>query len=120
MTKEYPLYPSLPEEGQKEAQQLIDWFKEKLKKSAEEVLSDFYCKIMPYAETDSWTNFRNELLDGFRNYGNRKIQAEYDFKEIRQAIFTEYRDEIIQDLNQDLVKEVEDLKRTIEIIGRNR
>ncbi|MDD3927130.1 MAG: hypothetical protein PHT33_10795, partial [bacterium] len=59
-------------------------------------------------------NFRNELLSGLQNYGNRKIQAQYDFGRIRKAIFEEFRDEIIADLNQDLLQEIEDLKGQLE------
>jgi hypothetical protein len=111
MEEQYPLYPELSEEGKKEAQLIIDAFKEKLKKVADEVISEFYCDVAMYIESDAWANFRNQLLDGFKNYDNRKIQGEYDFEKIRQEIYLEYRDEIIQDLNQDLVKENESLKK---------
>ena len=120
MREEYPLYPKLSEEGKKEAQLIIDDFKENLKKVAKEAISAFYCDVAMYIESDSWTNFRNELLDGFRDYNNRKIQGEYDFKKIRQAIYREYRDEIIKDLNRDLVEENEELKKTIESLQKTR
>ncbi len=113
MSTEYPLFPELPEAGQKEAQDLIDKFKEKLKIAADEAIGDFYCGVMPFIESDSWTNFRNAIMDGFKNYNNRKIQGEYNFKEIRQQILKEYRDDLIKDLNQDMVKETEQLKETI-------
>ena len=118
MEEQYPLYPELSEEGKKEAQLIIDAFKEKLNKVADEVISEFYCNVAMYIESDAWTNFRNELIDGFKNYDNRKIQGECDFKQIRQDIYREYRDEIIQDLNQDLVKENESLKKTIEFLQK--
>lgn len=111
---ENDLYPELPEEGKKEAEALVGWFKEKLKKAAEEVLSDFYCDTLLYIETDSWANFRNKLMDGLQDYHNNKIHAVYDFKKIRQAILKEHREEIINDLNQDLVEEVADLKKQLE------
>ena len=114
MSEEYPLYPKLTEEGEKEAQLLIDDFKEKLKKAATEAISSLYCDAALYIESDSWGNFRNEIMEGFKNYSNRKIQGEYDFKEIRQAIYKEYRDELIVDLNQDLVEENERLKKSLE------
>jgi len=110
---EYPLFPELSEAAREEAVQLIESFKEKLKKVAEEIIGDLYCDILPYIESDSWTNFRNDLLDGFLNYNNRKIQGEYDFAKIRRAIFEEYRNEIIKDLNQDLLKENEELKKEV-------
>lgn len=116
MSEEYPLYPELSEEGKKEAQQLISGFKELLKKAAEEVISTLYTDVVEYIETDSWRNFRNQIMDGFQNYNNRKIQSAYDFKEIRQAILKEHREDIIKDLNQDMVKEIESLKKIIELM----
>lgn len=119
MSEKYPLYPKLSEEGEKEAQLLLDSFKEKLKKIADEVLGNLYCDVACYIESDSWTNFRNELLDGLRNYNNRKIQGEYDFEKIRQSLYKEFRDDIINDLNQDLVKENEQLKKQIENLSES-
>jgi len=116
MSEKYPLFPELPEEGNKEAQLLIDKFKEKLSKVAESIIGDFYCDVACYIQSDSWANFRNELLDGFQNYDNRKIQGEYDFKKIRQAIFKEHRDELIKDLNQDMVEKIATLEKHIEIM----
>ena len=114
MSVEYPLYPELTEEGKKEADLWLQKFRDKMKKVADEVVSDTYCSCVGYIESDSWSNFRNEILDGFKNYGNRKIQAEYDFATIRSEIYKQFRDEIIVDLNQDLVKENEALKKRIE------
>lgn len=115
MSEEYPLYPTLAPEAAQQAQLLMDSFKDKMRKLCEEVLGDIYCDVAAYIETDQWTNFRNELLAGFSNYGNRKIQAAYDFAKIRRAIFEEFKDEIVKDLNQDLVEEVKELKKSIEI-----
>ncbi len=114
----YPLYPELSEEGQKEAVQLIESFKSQLKKAAEETIESLYVDIMDYIESDSWNNFRNQIMSGFRNYDNRKIQNEYDFKNIRTEIYKEFRSEIIVDLNQDLINENEDLKKQIEHLNR--
>ena len=113
MSEEYPLYPKLTEEAKKEADLFLQKFGEKMKKVADDIISEVYVSCLGYIESDSWGNFRNELLDGFRNYNNRKIQAEYDFAEIRKQIFKQFRDEIITDLNQDLVKENERLKKEI-------
>lgn len=110
---EYPFYPELSEEGAKEAQQLIEKFKADITKVAEDTITQLYCEIIPYLESDSWGNFRNEIMSGFRNYNN-KAKAQYDFKEIRQQIYKEFRSEIIPDLNQDLVEENETLKKQLE------
>jgi hypothetical protein len=113
MSTEYPLYPELSEEGAKEAQALIASFTVALRKAADEAISDLYANILPYIESDSWTNFRNDLMDGLQNYDNKRIQGEYDFRKIRQAILKNHREEIINDLNQDMVKEIEDLKEQL-------
>lgn len=120
MSEQYPLYPELSEQGNNEAQALIDKFKESLKKVADEAISDFYCDVAVHIESDSWTNYRNEMMDGFRNYDNRKVQGEYDFKEIRQAILKNHREDIIADLNQDMLEEIETLKKHIEFQDRLR
>lgn len=110
---EFPLFPRLSEEGQKHAQELIDAFKEKMKKAADDALGELYCDVAVHIESDSWTNFRNDLMAGFRNYNNRHKQGDYDFKKIREEIYLEFREEIIKDLNQDLVAEVADLKKQL-------
>ena len=114
MSEQYPLYPTLPEPGAQEAQELIERFKQQLKTAAEFAFTDFYTNILPYIESDSWLNFRNQMLEGFLNYNNRKIQGEYDFKQLRQQIYREFRDDIIKDLDQDNLEEIERLKREIE------
>lgn len=118
MNNDFPLYPELPEDGKKEAQALIDNFKTELVKAAENAIGDLYCDVVEHIESDSWTNYRNHIMDGFKDYGNRKIQGEHEFKEIRQAIYREFRDEIIVDLNQDLVKENNDLKEQVEFLQK--
>lgn len=113
---EFPLYPELSEIGKQESQNLIDQFKEKLKKVADEVIGDLYIDIPCYIESDSWSNFRNQIMNGFKNYDNKLKQNEFDFKEIRQQIFKEFREDIIKDLNSDLVKENETLKNDYQIL----
>lgn len=114
MGENYPLYPSLAPEAQAEAQALMDSFKERLLKLCKETLGQLYCDVSAYIESDHWTNYRNDLLAGLQNYGNRKVQASHDFAKIRRAIFESYRAELVADLNADLLAEVEELKKTIE------
>ena len=118
MNKEYPLYPTLGETGEQEAIKRVNHFVDQLKKAAEETMHKFYCNELPYIETDTWTNFRNELMDGFKNYNNRKIQGKYDFKEIRQEIYKEFREDIIKDLNQDNLDKIVELEKQIEILQK--
>ena len=110
---EFPLYPTLSEDGKREAQELVEQFKKQLAKAAEEAIFDLYTNIVVYIESDSWTNFRNKLMDGFKDYNNRKIQGDYDFREIRKQIYKDYKDEIIKDLDQDNLKIIESLQTEI-------
>ena len=108
---EYPLYPTLTDAGKQESQRLVDMFKESLAKAAEEVIGELYVDVPLYIESDSWSNFRNHIVNEICNYNNRHVQGEYDYRKIRKAIYLEYRDEVIEDLNQDLVTENEQLKQ---------
>lgn len=107
------MYPELSPEGGKEAQALIDKFKTALAIAAKDAIGDLYCDIAVHIESDSWTNYRNSLMDGMCDYGNRKDYP-HDFKKIRQKIFKDNRSDIIDDLNQDLVDEVASLKSQLE------
>lgn len=108
---EYPLYPELSDAGKEEAAAFIERFKVQMKKACEEVLGNVYTDVVPFIESDSWQNFRNAMMDGFRNYGNRKVQADYDFKMIREKIYSEFREEIIKDLDQDNLLRIADLQK---------
>ena len=110
---EYPLYPTLSSAGKQEAQQLIDSFKEKLTKNAEDTISNLYCGVVSDIESDSWQNFRNQIMDGYKNYNNQKIQNRWDFKTIRAEIFKQFKSDIIVDLNQDIYEENQQLKTQI-------
>lgn len=113
MSERYPFFPELPEAAKEEAQKLIESFKEELSKVANDTISHFYTDITPFIESDHWRNFRTQIMDGFRNYHNGKIQNAYDFSEIRKQILKEFKEEIINDLNQDLIKENVELKNRV-------
>jgi len=110
MINETEIYPYLPEQAKKEYQELIDNAKDKIKKAAEEAISDLYCEVGTHIETDAWNNFRNTIISGLKGYPSH---LRYDFKKIRQEILIENRADIIKELNQDLVEEVETLKKDL-------
>jgi len=114
MRDEYPLYPELTDQGKEEAQKIMDSFKPRLVKLLDEVMGELYTDVSYYIASDHWTNYRNALMDGFKGYKNGKTNHEYDYKELRQAIYTNHKEEIVKDLNQDLIKENENLKADIE------
>lgn len=115
MSKEFPLFPELSKGGSEEAQQLIESFKKKLTSAAEYAISNLYCDVLHDIESDSWMNYRNDMMAGFKDYKN-KSHARYDFKSIRTQILKDHREEIIKDLNQDMVEEIASLKSTIKTI----
>jgi hypothetical protein len=121
---EHPLFPELTEEGKREAQNLMNRFEQMLKVKAVEIIekitTEFYCDILNDIESDHWQNFRTKILSGLCHYSNSKKNASYDFERIRRAIYNEHREEINKDLNQDLLKENVELKKTIEYLQRNR
>jgi hypothetical protein len=114
MSEEFPLYPELTEQGKEEAQRIMDSFKPKLAKLLEEVMDDLYTDVVCYVESDHWCNYRNAIMDGFKGYGHETVNHEYDFKDLRQAIYENNKEEIVSDLNEDLVKENESLKIQVE------
>jgi hypothetical protein len=114
MSEEYPLYPELTEQGKEEAQKIMDSFKPKLAMLLNEVMGDLYTDVSYYVDSDHWTNYRNALMDGFKGYGGGKANHEYDYKDLRQAIYNNHKEEIVNDLNQDLVEENNRLKAQIE------
>ena len=114
MSDEYPLYPELTEQGKEEAQKIMDSFKPRLAKLLDEVMSDLYTDVSYYIDSDHWTNYRNALMDGFKGYNHGKANHKYDYKELRQAIYKNHKEEIVKDLNQDLIEENEKLKYQIE------
>lgn len=112
-TKEEKMYPKLSEIGKIETQAMVEHFKSKMRILANEIISEVYCDIPDYIESDSWANFRNTLLSGLCDYRNKE-KYRYDFQKIRQAIYAENKEEISKDLNQDLLEEIESLKKSLE------
>ncbi len=104
----------LPELAKIEAQLFLDQFKKKLLGICEDVMGDLYVNIMPYIESDSWGNFRDQVISEIQGYSKGKLISGYDFELIRRAILNNYRDEIIKDLNQDMLEEIKSLKKEIE------
>jgi hypothetical protein len=61
-------FPELPEKGIKEAEALIEAFKVRVKKAAAQTIGELYGNVMPYIETDSWTNYREACRLALHHY----------------------------------------------------
>lgn len=105
MSKE-DLYPELTEDGQKKAQDLIRQFNQAIeitfREAAERATSQFYTDVLPYIESDAWSNFRNQIIMGMSNYNNL---AKHEAEIVRRSIINNHWDELKKDLDQDLVNE---------------
>ena len=112
----YPLFPELTEEGKQQAQNLMIRFESILKETATKIMSeittDFYCDILHEIESDHWMNYRTKMVNALCDYEN-KPNASYDFDRIRKSIYRNHKEAIVKDLNQDLLKEIDDLKEHI-------
>ena len=116
MKTEDTFYPELTEQGKQQAQDLMIKFEKTLKESAINIISkfseDFYCDVLHEVESDHWTNYRTKILNAICDYSNKKDNS-YEFDRIRKAIYRKHKDEIVKDLNQDLLKEISDLKEQL-------
>jgi len=108
--------PKLTEEGKIEAALLVKKIVENIKKELDD--NSFYCDIPLYIESDSWNNFTNSLLEGLKDYSSAKVIHAYDFKKIREVMLRDFRDEIINDLNQDHLIEIKVLKERIKTLEK--
>ena len=118
MSEEYPLFPELSEHGKQEAQKLLDGYKTQILAAVKSLMEDLYTDVVPYIESDSWCNYRNKMMDGFKGYGNESGSHDHAYKELRQAIYKANKDEILKDLNQDLVEENALLQTHIDLLVR--
>jgi F0F1-type ATP synthase membrane subunit b/b' len=105
------LYPELSQAAEDEAEKVIEAFKQQMKKAGDEAIETLWCNLIHHIESDSWSNFRTSIINGLSDYNN--LNSEQDKSAIRKAVLKNHRDEIISDLNQDNLKQIEDLKQQI-------
>jgi len=105
MSKDFPLYPELTQEGKDEAQRIMDSFKPKILALVEEVMQNLYCDVSMHVESDHWINYRTQILQGLSSYKENNKKHGIAFDELRKYIYESNKEQIIKDLNQDLVEE---------------
>lgn len=91
-------------------EQLMSNFKDEVLKVQVQTIDEYYCGLLPYFEDDLIANIKTSIIRDLK-YSDKK--GTLDFKEIRKKIFEENKTEIIEDLNQDNLKEIERLKEWI-------
>lgn len=93
-----------------DAQIFIDQFRSQMQVIADETLGKIYADILPYVETDAWTNYREAL----------RLELEYEYKystfksdwatNFRRAVFVENREEISKLISDDILKRIKHLE----------
>lgn len=106
-------YPELDQNGKDQAQELMNSFKLKLADCAKNVFDDFYCDVTTHIESDSWQNFRTDIINGIQGYTEHSKKYPHDYSRIRESIIKNHREELIKDLDIDNLKEIEKLKRDV-------
>ena len=95
----------------KDAEEFIESFKKRMSDIVDETLGNAYCSILPYIETDAWTNYRQALRTEMEHeYKYSSFKTKYA-KDLRKAIFVENREEISKLISDDIkerIKELED------------
>jgi hypothetical protein len=110
----------LSEKGIQEANDLVEHFKKKLTKAAEETICSLYVDIMPHIETDSWLNYREQL--------RIELQQKYVVKEtatseeawammVREAIYSQFKEDLQNGIIRDLERRIDTLEQLLERRG---
>lgn len=93
-----------------EAEAFINKFRSRMKAITEETFGELYVNVMPYLETDTWTNYREALrceLEHEYKFSNFKQDWAVNF---RRAVFAENREEISKHIEQDILKRIKHLE----------
>lgn len=113
-------FPTLTEEGKKQAERLIEGFKVGMARAAERAIGEFYGDILPYIESDAWSNFRQQIVEEVCGYGRTLTRDSLDAKHIRYALLKHHRAEIIEDLNQDHLDRIAQLEKQVAMLQEMR
>lgn len=108
--------PELSEKGREEAEQVLKTYRDKVKAVAEEAIDEIYCKLLPWIESDAWGNYRAQMESELVMAAKADVLTDKQCwgKGIRLAILEEHKAELIPLLNQDLLSQVEELKKALE------
>lgn len=110
---------------EEQQQELVNNFKDRLKKEADDILSKFYTDVTPYAETDATIKFTNKLRDEIYNEIVHEIKSKHTHyswaHSIRMALLNQHKEELQNKIIEDLQEKVkESYRRYFELIERFR
>lgn len=98
-------------------QELIDQFKEKIKRAAADVISSMYVDVIIHAANDAQTNYYNHLRKEFKASFIKEISEDYGIyswaHEIRMELLKNNRAVLRNKIIEDLEAKVERLQQEI-------
>jgi hypothetical protein len=99
-------------------------FASELKKLSEKTIGDMVSEYIPYAKTDLDNNAFFKAKEIVEEYlaGNLRpdILSKYDYREVRNKIYEDHKDEIIKAIGVDKDEEIAKLQNTITHLIENR
>ena len=108
--------------------EILEPFKEKMKKIADDTLSDIIGDYIPYAEDDKVSNVEFRTRDWLKAFFNGQADeyikcpmlSEFDCQKARELIYQEHKEEIIKLIGKDFEHEIEILQNRLESLSRHR
>lgn len=82
---------------------------------AKEALSTVYTDYAQYIESDAWLNYREELKNELAGKTYKEVTTSESLwaKDVRTKIFQENQRDLLPKLNQDLLKQIDELKQEL-------
>jgi len=108
-------------------EEILEPFIGKMKKIADDTLSDIIGDYLPYAETDKMSNVefrtRDWLIAFFNGQADEYIKCpmlrEFDCRKARELIYQEHKEEIIKLIGKDFEHEIEMLQNRLQSLSRH-
>lgn len=113
------MHPRLSEQGEAEAQRVMDGFRDRMRKVASDTLDELYHDVGGYIESDSWCNFRNQFASAFRRL-DRNFLGKYNLRDMAEAIAKEFPSEIAKLIDEHNVEKIAKLEDEIKYWQRTR
>jgi hypothetical protein len=111
---------TLSKEGVAEFEAVIADVKKKITTVVDDSIAELYTDIGQWIESDAWSNYRQTIVNGLKDYVRSRDTNRHDFVEMRRVMLRDYRAEIIADLNADMVEEIRCLKDRIQFLEESR
>jgi hypothetical protein len=90
--------------------------KSEINNLVDEAAQDINASYAPFIDTDAWTNYRSYLMKELKGGAFKEVSNTTEghwAKNVRDMIFHEHKDELIAAINQDLLREIDKLKRDL-------